>query len=150
MKNHKRAQVMVLKRKKGEGRPAQIESSSGRETVIPTRTAIPKGTDCFAADESYRSDIRDLNRLYLVMGREMSRQDPDLAYRVLGLPESVQRILAGLTLTQIEELLVHEHCTQFTVRFNETYWTRLAEGAQNADYAPANKLFAAALSLGGK
>lgn len=81
-------------------------------------------------DESYQEDIRQLNRHFLLLTRDMARHRPDLALSILGVPTGIQTIIAGLTLDSIERLLAHPHALQFSVRFSESHWGRIAEKTQ--------------------
>lgn len=117
MRNAKHNKRVIVKR---------TQRTPIEEEGAPTKV-ISLTEPTYALDTSYREDVRQLNRKFLLLAREMSRHDPEIASRVLGVPVGMQPIIAGLSLDVIDKVLAHPHVVQFTVRFPENYWGKISD-----------------------
>lgn len=77
--------------------------------------------------KKYRGDIRNLNRAYLTLAREMVREDPEQAYAVMGISTTLRSIIKDLTLEQIEKLSNEVNILQFSLRVSDRHFSRMTE-----------------------
>lgn len=106
------------------GRRAQRQTIKARPDTRPSQTAPSEDN---VLDRSYREDIRQLNRKFLLLAREMSRHNPEMASCVMGIPAGMQTILAGLSFDTIDRVLAHPHVVQFALRFPDVYWGKVKD-----------------------
>lgn len=81
-------------------------------------------------NEKYAKDLANLNRQYLVLAREMARDNEDLAFNALGIPTIIRKIISGLTLEEIDRLAGELPVLQYGMRINERHYSRFADAVK--------------------
>lgn len=74
-----------------------------------------------------KRDIRQLNRLYLLIAQQLARQDMDFACQVTGASKKSLTRIAELSVTDIEEMNGELNFILFKPRLNEGSFLKLLE-----------------------
>ncbi|AJF08178.1 flagellar transcriptional regulator FlhD [Geoalkalibacter subterraneus] len=85
-------------------------------------------------DTKYERDIKTLNRRYLMLVREMEREDSDYAHTVTGVPYQIRRKLKDMTIEEVEEMVEHLPIMPFTFRLMERHWKRIADAIRTSRF----------------
>lgn len=93
-----------------------------------------------AVASKYEKDIKSLNRKFLLLVREMEREDSFYAHTVTGVPKPIRNLLSEMTLEQIDEMVEGLPVMPFHFRLPERHWKRIAQAMEGAVRTDAVRL----------